>query len=156
MDSLALDPERGMKVTLILADSAQVAEGKLNVLGGGWNITGPDPVPFALAGIIEVPWQETNRNHAFRFELIDLDGNPVVVDGPQGQQPVAFDGGFEVGRPPGVRVGSFQPMAFAVNCAPLPLPPASHFEWRFSINGKAHEDWRLAFSTRPMAQSHAA
>jgi hypothetical protein len=156
MDSLALDPARGMKVTLILADAAQVAEGKLNVLGGGWTITGPDPVPFALAGIIEVPWQETNRNHTFRFELIDLDGNPVMVDGPDGQQPVALDGGFEVGRPPGVRAGSFLPMPFALACASLALPPGSHFEWRFSINGKGHEDWRLAFSTRPVAQSHAA
>lgn len=33
-----MDPETGMKVTIMLADSAQVAEGKLYVLGGGWTV----------------------------------------------------------------------------------------------------------------------
>ena len=32
-----------MKVTMLLADSAQAIEGKLYILGGGWSITGPDP-----------------------------------------------------------------------------------------------------------------
>jgi hypothetical protein len=156
LDPLEMDPERGMKVTLVLADAAQVADGKLNVLGGGWSLTGPQPTPFALAGIIEVPWSETNRNHSFRFDLIDLDGNPVVVDGPDGEQAIAIDGRFEVGRPPGVRSGSYQPVPFALNSGPLPLPPGGHFEWRLSIDGKTQEDWRLAFSTRPDAQSTAA
>jgi hypothetical protein len=149
-------PERGMKVTLMLADFAQVADGKLNVLGAGWCFTGPQPNPFALAGIIEVPWELTNRKHSFRFELIDLDGNTVDVDTPEGCVPVAIDGGFEVGRPAGVRPGAYQPMPLALNSGPLPLPPGSHFEWRFSINGETQEDWRLAFSTRPDDQSMAA
>ncbi len=156
MDPLEIGPERGMKVTLMLADAAQVADGKLNVLGGGWCVTGPTPIPFALAGIIEVPWGQTNRNHVFRFELIDLDGNPVVVQGPEGTAPIVIEGGFEVGRPPGVRSGSYQPIPFALNSGPIPLPPNSHFEWRFSIDGETQEDWRLAFSTRPDAQSMAA
>lgn len=156
MDSHVQDPERGMKVTLMLADAAQVAEGKLNVLGGGWCHTGPQPTPFALAGIIEVPWAETNRNHTFTFELIDIDGAPVIVDGPEGEQPLVIEGGFEVGRPMGVRPGSYQPIPLALNSGPLPLPTGGHFEWRFSIDGNTHEDWRLAFSTRPDAQSNAA
>lgn len=149
-------PDRGMKITMLLADAAQVAEGKLNVLGGGWCVTGPMPCPFALAGVIEVPWTETNRTHAFRFELIDLDGNPVVVNTPDGEQPVAVEGQFEVGRPPGIRPGAYQPMPFAFNHGPIPLTPGSHFEWRLSVDGYEQEDWRLAFSTRPDAQSAAA
>jgi hypothetical protein len=156
MSGTELDPERGMKVTLMLADSAQVADGKLFVLGGGWNITGPQPVPFALAALIEVPWSGTNRKHAFKFEMIDLDGRPVTVTGPNGEQPVAFDGEFEIGRPPGVRAGAYQPVPIAVNHGPVPLPPGSHFEWRFTLDGETQEDWRLAFSTRPIAQSYAA
>ncbi len=156
MDPLELDPQRGFKVTLMLADAAQVADGKLNVLGGGWCFTGPQPAPFAIAGLIEVPWQMANQQHSFRLELIDLDGNPVVVSGADGDTPVVIDGQFEVGRPPGLRPGAYQPMPLALNSGPLPLPPGSHFEWRFSIDGKAHEDWRLAFSTRPDDQSLAA
>ena len=36
-----------MKATLLLADAAQAAEGKLYVLGGGWSVTGPGPAPMA-------------------------------------------------------------------------------------------------------------
>jgi hypothetical protein len=32
---------RRMKVTMPLADAASVADGNLDTLGGGWNITGP-------------------------------------------------------------------------------------------------------------------
>ena len=32
---------RRMKVTMLLADAASVADGNLDILGGGWNITGP-------------------------------------------------------------------------------------------------------------------
>ena len=31
---------RRMKVTMLLADAASVADGNLDILGGGWNITG--------------------------------------------------------------------------------------------------------------------
>ena len=34
---------------MLLADSAQAVEGKLYILGGGWNITGPEPSPSGIA-----------------------------------------------------------------------------------------------------------
>ena len=40
-----------MKVTLMLADAAQVSEGKLHILGGGWSVTGP-PAPSAIALLV--------------------------------------------------------------------------------------------------------
>ena len=45
---------------MMLADSAQVSEGKLFILGGGWSVTGP-PAPSAIALHVEVPWDQTNR-----------------------------------------------------------------------------------------------
>ena len=146
------NPERGFRVTLILADAAQVAEGKLNVLGGGWNEIGPQPTPFAVAGIIEVPWNLANQPHTFRLELIDLDGNPVLVPTPTGSEPFALEGGFEVGRPPGTPPGTSLPFSLAMNVGPVPLPVDSRFEWRLLVDGECAEDWRLAFRTRP-AQS---
>src|SRR4051794_19704342 len=95
-----------MKVTLLLADHAQVAEGKLNLLGGGWNITGPDPTPFAIALLIDVPWDRTNEDHRFLLELVDQDGQPVLVETPEGEKPLVVEGGFEVGRPPGLKRGT--------------------------------------------------
>lgn len=156
MGPLDEDPSRGMNPTLMLADSAQVADGKLFVMGGGWTFTGPQPIPFAIAGLIGVPWQLTNQKHSIRFELIDLDGQAVSVDRPEGEQPLVIDGEFEVGRPPGFPLGASIPFPLAINHGPVQLPSGSHFEWRYEINGEAHDDWRLAFSTRPDAQSQAA
>jgi hypothetical protein len=147
MEDLSL--ERELNATIMLADYAQVAEGKLNLIGAGWSVTGPDPSPFALAGIFEVPWHMTNQQHQFRFELIDVDGNAIVVDTPEGERDVSFEGAFEVGRPPGLRVGGTQRVPFALNGGALPLEPGMHYEWRLSVNGQTREDWRLPFTTRP-------
>ena len=149
-----LDPERGVKVTAMLADYATAADGKLIAVGAGWNVIGPQPVPFAFAMLVEVPWQLTNKQHTVRLELIDLDGNAVTPIG--AEDPAAVEVQFEIGRPPGLRPGCMLPVPLPINHGPLPLPPGGHFEWRLTVNGEAREDWRLAFSTRPDARSQAA
>lgn len=133
-----------MKVTLLLADAAQVADGKLHILGGGWSITGP-PAPSAIAILVEIPWDQTNRRLEWRLELVDSDGYPVLT--PE-QEPIMMGGEFEVGRPPGTPQGASIGLPLALNLAPLPLAPASRYEWRFTIDDESREDWRLAFSTR--------
>lgn len=138
-----------MKVTLLLADAAQAAEGKLFVLGGGWSITGPEPSPMALAIKIEVPWDQANQQHQCRLELLDSDGQPVVVEGPDGEQPIFIEAGFEVGRPVGVKPGTPIDLPLAINIPPFPLQPGGRYEWRLSIDGQTDDDWRAAFSTRP-------
>jgi Family of unknown function (DUF6941) len=138
-----------MKVTILLADAAQAAEGKLYVLGGGWSITGPDPSPMALAIKIEVPWDQANTPHTCRLELLDSDGQSVVAEMPEGEQPIFFEANFEVGRPPGVKPGTPIDLPLAVNMPPVPLDPGGRYEWRLSIDGRTEPDWRVAFSTRP-------
>jgi hypothetical protein len=138
-----------MKVTMMLADAAQAAEGKLYILGGGWSLTGPTPSPSAIALYIQVPWDRTNVEHSFRFDLVDSDGNAVELETDAGaEEPVTFEGSFEVGRPPGVKPGTSIDVPLAINFGPLPLPPGGRYEWRLSINQESHEDWRLPFSTR--------
>ena len=84
MEPSELDPERGVKVTAMLADYAAAADGKLTAVGAGWNVIGPQPIPFAFAILVEVPWHLTNKQHTVRLELIDLDGNPVTPTGADG------------------------------------------------------------------------
>src|SRR5213592_1828364 len=95
-----------MRVTMLLADAAQAINGKLYILGGGWSIIGPDPVPSAIAIKIEVPWDEANKRHKLKLELVDADGRPVTVPTPTGEKPVQLEGDFEVGRPPGLKPGT--------------------------------------------------
>jgi hypothetical protein len=144
-----------MNVTLMLCDAAQAVNGKLYILGGGWNITGPDPSPSAIAVLVRVPWDDANRRHKLHLELVTEDGNPVLVDGPQGKQPVQINAEFEVGRPAGHRPGRPLPVVFGINIGPLPLQADSHFEWRCSIDDETRDDWRLEFSTRPSVRQPA-
>ena len=135
---------------MLLADSAQVSEGKLFVLGGGWSRIGPGPTPSAVAIIIEVPWDQTNVTHRWRLELVDSDGRPVMwTPTPEGEQPLVIQGQFEVGRPPGIALGSSIGMPLAINFGPLPLGPGSRYEWRLTVDNESDSDWRLPFSTRP-------
>jgi hypothetical protein len=136
-----------MRVTMLLADSVQAVGGKLYILGGGWSVTGP-PTACGIAILIEVPWDQTNQKHPWRLELLDSDGQPVVVETPTGAQPLAFTGEVEVGRPPGLKPGTPIGVPLAINLGPIPLAAGSRFEWRFSIDGRTDENWRLAFSTR--------
>ena len=138
---------------MLLADYAQVTDGKLTVVGGGWSLTGPEPTAFGIAILVHVPWDQANRRHTLRLELVDADGIAVTLPGDGGAEdaPVVFldDIEFEVGRPAGIKPGTPLELPLAVNSGPLPLLPGSRYEWRLSINGEGDEDWRLAFSVRP-------
>jgi hypothetical protein len=137
-----------MKVTLLLADYAIVSDGKLTIVGGGWSQTGPEPAPFGIALLIQVPWDQANTPHAFAVQLLDADGEPVVVETDEDdEQPVAFGGDFEVGRPPGLNPGTPLDCPVAMNSTPLPLEPG-RYEWRLTIDGQSHQDWTLAFTVR--------
>ena len=133
---------------MLLCDAAQVADGKLYVLGGGWSLVGPDPMPSAVALKIDVDWTEAGSPHHWELYLVDEDGQPVMVETPDGARPMEVRGDFEVGRPETVPEGSPIDVALAVNFGPLPLEPGTRFMWRLVIDGDSDPDWVLAFSTR--------
>lgn len=144
-----------MKLTLLLADWAEVLNGKLYVMGGGWTETGPAPTPSALAAIIEVDWDETNIEHKLTFTLVDGDDQPVMVSTPTGHQPLRIEANFNVGRPPQVKPGSSFNLPFAVNIGPLPLQPGKVYVWRCHIDEKTHEHWGATFTTRRVSSAPA-
>jgi hypothetical protein len=137
-----------LDVTLFLADSAQVSEGKLHALGIGWSHTSsPMTGPSALGIIFHVPWDETNRRTRWTLDLLDADGKAIQIpDGRGGTQGIHVENDLEVGRPPGIKPGSAINVPFAIVFPPLALPPDSRFEWVLRVESK---DWRAAFATRP-------
>jgi hypothetical protein len=142
-----------MRVTILLADAAQAVDGKLYILGGGWSITGPAPVPMALAIKIEVPWTEANTPHTLEMKLINEDGQAVIAHTPVGDHPIELRSEFETGRPPGLRPGTPLDVALAINLMPLPLPPGGRFTWRCFIDGQTSDEWEVSFSTRSQSPS---
>lgn len=137
-----------MKLTLLLCDAAQEANGKLYILGGGWTVTGPAPMPSALALKIDVPWDQANRRHQLRLDLVTQDGQPVMLPTPTGDSAAQVTAEFEVGRPPGHPPGIPLTVVLAVNIGPLPLRAGGRYEWRGFIDEQTHDDWCVAFSTR--------
>jgi len=133
---------------MLLADSAQVADGKLYVLGGGWSITGPDPAPSAVAIKIEVERHEIGQPHHWELFLEDADGRPVMV-GDEVPQPIEVRGEFAVGEPEGAPAGTPVDVPIAINFGPLPLPTDSRFTWRLTIDGETPVGAVVAFGTRP-------
>jgi hypothetical protein len=88
---------------LILADSAQVNGGKLYLLGGGWDVLTvnamfPTQRHMGVATAFRIPWTETNVRHNVELRIVTDDGVEIAKLGGQ----------VEVGRPPGIPVGSDQ------------------------------------------------
>jgi hypothetical protein len=134
---------------MLLADMAQVAENKLYVLGGGWHVTSSPSGPCAIAMIVDVEWEETNKQHQFVIELVDADGKPVLLPGPSGDSgALRISGSFEAGRPPGARPGAVTSVPLAVNFAPLPLERDKQFQWRATIDDDINLTATWSFSTR--------
>lgn len=137
------------KVTMMLADHAVTADGKLYISGGGWSITGPGPVPGAIAMDVKVPWDEREFEHNLVLELLDADGHPVLVPTPLGVQPLRIESTLNLDGPfDEIKPGTPIDAPFAINYGPIPLGPGARYEWRLSVNDDTDEDWTLPFTTR--------
>ncbi len=97
---------------ILLADHADVINGKLYIHGGGWeNLTVNQPFPAthpcSVVVAFAVPWTATNRPHKITIEVADEDGQPLLK----------VDGDIEVGRPAGLPQGKEQLLPMAINTA---------------------------------------
>ena len=141
---LASDRRPAVRVTMLLADSAQVADGKLYILGGGITAMGPRPQPIGIAIRIEVPWDRANVPHTWRLDLLDEDGHPLTVR----EKPLVVHGRFEAGRPAGSKPGTPLSVPLAINFPAVPPTPGKSYTWQLSIDGTTHVDWRQSFHMR--------
>jgi len=135
-----------MRAKILLADSAEVREGLLFLLGGGWSEVGPASQMFAIAGILDVEWDETNAQHAAEFTIEEDDGNPLMVPTPTGNQPFKIITQFEIGRPAGSPRGRSFSVPVAIPILPIPWTPGRNYVLIVRID--ANEADRLKFSVR--------
>ncbi len=147
MESMGSTPTAAanLRVTMLLADSAQVADRKLYILGGGLTMIGPRPQPLGVAIRIEVPWDRANVAHHWRLDLLDEDGHPVMLR----DQAVMVHGRFEAGRPAGLKPGTPLSVPLAITFPTLPVQPGQSYTWQLSIDETAEADWRQSFHVRP-------
>ena len=136
-----------MKVTLFLADAAQAdsQSGKVHALGLGWRQCQTPTPPFALVLFLDIDWDETNKQHKLKCQLLTTDGELVMVPGPQGPQPILFEAAAEAGRLPGSIHGTSVRMPLTLNIpGGIPLEPGI-YEWRVEVDGFEHATTVEAF-----------
>lgn len=132
-----------MNSTILLADFAQVADGKLYILGGGWSVARfAGPAQMALAIRVLVPWDQANERHALKLDLRRQDGQHFLID----DQPIELGGEFDVGRPAGVPRGSELDALFAFSVGGFSLPPGSYY-WQLFIDDEPAQ--RASFRILP-------
>lgn len=134
-----------MRVDAFLADSAEVNQNKLYVLGAGWNTIFVRSFPavhrhLAVCATVHVPFTATNTSHKLQLELLTQDGasHPIGYRvGESGQpEPVqAMGGEFTLGRPPTLVDGDEQVACFSFAVDGMRLEEPGKFEWLLTIDG---------------------
>lgn len=101
----------------LLVDSAQVSNGKLFILGGGWARLTSTQIPvtrtFETAIRVVVPWTETNRPHPMELQIENEDGQALL------ETPVKAE--IRVGRPAQLKDGTDQVVPLALRVGPVTL-----------------------------------
>ena len=123
-------------VQVILCDAAVTdPTGRIHMLGAGWSLTGSPTSPHAVALLIKVPWDRTNEKIPVKLELLDADGQPVLVPTVEGERPLGAEQVIEVGRPAGVPAGVPLDAAFTVGLGSLPLKHG-RYQWKATVAGQ--------------------
>lgn len=95
----------------LIADYAEIVNGKLYVMGGAWDIMhlreAPGAIRMAIAVGLQVDWEETNQS----IPII------VYVEDDDARELARIEGQVQVGRPAALPPGSRQMAQMAVNLA---------------------------------------
>jgi len=144
-EDLSQSREQSIRVTAILANYAEVAEGSLYLAGGGWSVIAQETVSFAVALIIDLPWNRSSLpvQYALLLRLVNLDGDPVGVQAPTGEELTLLERIVTVDAGQ-AGAGQRMRLPIAINSPPLPIPPGT-YEWRVWIDDVSEPDWSTEF-----------
>ena len=132
----------------ILADGAQEANGKLYILGGGWDTLLSHTYPFthpqlSLAVKLSVPWSESARPHEVLVDLVDEDGLSILPEPPRLQ--------LTLTRPLNAGPGDEIALPFTLTLAQLTIPRPARYSVLLHVDGRVVA--RTAFrASRPVLQ----
>jgi hypothetical protein len=129
----------------ILADYAEAVNGKLYMMGGGWDrifvADFDQPVVISFAVSVLVPWNATNIRHAIELAIEDIDR----------KRPVDFgvSASFVTGRPPFISEGERQRTLLAIPGALVKFPGPGPYQAVAKIVGG--QERRVEFRLVPAA-----
>ena len=144
------------RACLILADFANAdAASKLNLIGGGWQVTGLMPSgltgPQALVAMIEVPPNLAGTEFPLSITLLDEGGAQVMMPTPTGGQEalrIAQLAKAEIPNVPGVLLHGkvWSRVQVILNFSNgLPLQAGQSYTWSLEIDGTHDPQWAVSF-----------
>ena len=112
---------------LLVADRAEVVNGKLYLMGGAWDRISPSTFPHRMIlGIaigVRIPFAYTDDQHTVAVELLQDE-----------QRLIGFEAKLTTGRPPGMAgMDMLVPMAFNV---PVAIPDAGQLVLQASVDDR--------------------
>lgn len=104
---------------LILADAAEAVNGKLYILGAGWDQITAASFPLlhpvlAVAMRLRCSWNDTNQPYDFELDVLDEDGVSILP-----APPGPIRGQIRMGRPPTMVPGDDQVLPLAMTVGNL-------------------------------------
>ncbi len=128
---------------LLVADRAEVVNGKLYLMGGSWDRIQPPAFPHRMMlGIalgVRIPFAHTDAEHRVAIELQH-----------EGSRLIGFEAKLTTGRPPGMAgMDMLVPMAFNV---PLAIPAEGQLVLRASVDDRAPRRHEIKVTQRPQRQ----
>lgn len=130
------------QVTVLLGDFVRAVDGKLDVLGAGWDTMRLDtPAPFGIGMLVDVLPAAATR-FAVELWLEDADGRQVLNgDG----NPIHMRVDVETSPPPD-RGGVPLTVPLAVNFSPLTGLDAGRYRFVAAVDGRTRPHWSRSFS----------
>lgn len=116
---------------LILADTVEALNGKLYMMGGGWDTMQvrdlSRPIPLSFACGVEIPWNVTDDDHTLAIGIRNADGTEIAP-------PLSVT--FRTGRPPTLERGASMHLPFAVK-GEFPFPAFGAYTITATVDGAA-------------------
>ena|GEM_PF-1172650 len=128
---------------LLVADRAEVVNGKLYLMGGSWDRVQPQQFPHRMMlGIalgVRIPFAYTDDQHTVAIELLHDDTRMI-----------GFEAKLATGRPPGMAgMDMLVPMAFNI---PIAIPGEGQVVLRAAIDGHPGRRHEIKVTQRPQQQ----
>jgi hypothetical protein len=141
-------PNEDIRLSLMLAEFAQIHAGKLTIVGAGLFAVfalGPTPMQqLAVCGTILLPFPELNRQHVVSIDLYDSDDKPVSVPTPMGEKPFKVEAFLNAALPPMMPRGSSVSVPFSVMFT-IPIRPGV-FHFVAIVSGDERTRIKLPFT----------
>jgi hypothetical protein len=128
---------------LLVADRAEVVNGKLYLMGGSWDRISPQQFPHRMMlGIslgVRIPFAYTDDQHTVAIELLHDDTRMI-----------GFEAKLATGRAPGMAgMDMLVPMAFNI---PIAIPGEGQVTLRAAIDGHSSRRHEIKVTQRPPQQ----